>query len=86
VVDWSKISIRPYVWASKRVKMVGMFVASMLDFLTGHGLDLSKTALIGHSLGAHVVGLAARHAENDISYVVGRFLSVEGSIGRSTLR
>jgi len=74
VIDWSKISIRPYIWASKRVKMVGTFVSSMLDFLIGHGLDVSQTALVGHSLGAHVVGLAARFAKDVVSYVVGRFL------------
>ncbi|EZA59904.1 hypothetical protein DMN91_000433 [Ooceraea biroi] len=71
VIDWSKISIRPYIWASTRVKMVGMFVSSMIDFLVKHGLDLSQTTLIGHSLGAHVSGLAARFAKGDVNYVVG---------------
>jgi len=63
----------------------------MLDFLIEHGLDLSKTALIGHSLGAHVVGLAARYAKNDVDYIVGRFLSRKGqsvdtSTGHSIIR
>lgn len=75
VIDWSKISIRPYIWASRRVKMVGIFVSSMIDFLAKHGLDPSQTALIGHSLGAHVSGLAARNCKGEIKYVVGKFLS-----------
>ncbi|KAL0123781.1 hypothetical protein PUN28_005949 [Cardiocondyla obscurior] len=71
VIDWSSISIRPYVWASKRVVLVGRFVASMINFLMKHGMDSSQTTLVGHSLGAHVVGIAARNANSDISYVVG---------------
>ncbi|GAB1868327.1 phospholipase A1 [Camponotus japonicus] len=71
VVDWSKISMRPYIWASKRVSMVGQFISTMIDFLEEQGMDLSKTILIGHSLGAHVAGLAARNAQSEISFVVG---------------
>jgi pimeloyl-ACP methyl ester carboxylesterase len=71
VIDWSSISIRPYIWASLRVPLVGQFVATMINFLTKHGMDSSKTIMVGHSLGAHVVGIAARNADSDISYVVG---------------
>ncbi|XP_014614491.1 PREDICTED: endothelial lipase-like [Polistes canadensis] len=71
VIDWSKISARGYVWASNRVKMVGQYVATMLDFLEKEGLNLSTTTLIGHSLGAHVVGLAAYYAKNTVNSVIG---------------
>jgi len=66
--------MRPYIWASKRVSMVGQFISTMIDFLEEQGMDLSKTILIGHSLGAHVAGLAARNAQSEISFVVGKFL------------
>lgn len=66
--------MRPYIWASKRVSMVGQFISTMIDFLEEQGMDLSKTILIGHSLGAHVAGLAARNAQSKISFVVGKFL------------
>ncbi|KAM0729937.1 Pancreatic lipase-related protein 2 [Formica fusca] len=71
VVDWGSISRRPYIWASNRVIMVGQFVSTMIDFLEKQGIDLSKTILIGHSLGAHVVGLAARNAQGEVGFVVG---------------
>ncbi|KAG7204328.1 hypothetical protein KM043_002146 [Ampulex compressa] len=71
VVDWSKITFRPYIWASRRVKMVGNFVSTMVDFLAKHGMDLSQTTMVGHSLGAHVMGLAARKTEGTVNYVVG---------------
>lgn len=74
VVDWGSISRRPYIWASNRVVMVGQFVSTMIDFLEEQGADLSKTTLIGHSLGAHVVGLAARNAQSKVNFVVGKFL------------
>lgn len=74
VVDWGSISRRPYIWASNRVIMVGQFVSTMIDFLEKQGIDLSKTILIGHSLGAHVVGLAARNAQGEVGFVVGKFL------------
>nr|XP_012216705.1 PREDICTED: endothelial lipase-like [Linepithema humile] len=71
VVDWSKISKRPYVWASKHVKVVGEYVATMIDFLHKRGMDLSQTILIGHSLGAHVVGLAGYNAKDEVETVIG---------------
>ncbi|XP_072747044.1 pancreatic triacylglycerol lipase-like [Anoplolepis gracilipes] len=71
VIDWSKISIRPYIWASQRVGIVGQFVSTMIDFLEEQGMDLSKTLLVGHSLGAHIVGLAARNAQGKVNFVVG---------------
>lgn len=55
--------------------LVGRFVATMINFLVKHGMDSSQTMLIGHSLGAHVVGIAARNANSDISYVVGKFFT-----------
>lgn len=52
--------------------MVGHHVSLMINFLEKHGMDLSQTVLSGHSLGAHVVGLAARDAKGTVNYVVGR--------------
>ncbi|TGZ51575.1 hypothetical protein DBV15_11012 [Temnothorax longispinosus] len=55
----------------KRVPLIGQFVATMINFLVKHGMDSSHTVLVGHSLGSHIVGIAARNADSDISYVVG---------------
>ncbi|XP_011644471.1 pancreatic triacylglycerol lipase-like [Pogonomyrmex barbatus] len=71
VIDWSTISIRPYIWASRRVPLVGRFVSTMINFLVKHGMDPSQTILAGHSLGAHVVGIAARNSNSNIGYIVG---------------
>ncbi|XP_011691720.1 PREDICTED: pancreatic triacylglycerol lipase-like [Wasmannia auropunctata] len=71
VFDWSSISIGEYFWAKGHVVKVARFVATMINFLVKHGMDPSQTILVGHSLGAHVVGIAARTADSDIGYIVG---------------
>lgn len=73
VIDWSSISYRPYLWSSNQVKNIGPLVSRMLDYLGTHGMDFSQTIMVGHSLGAHVVGIAAYFANNTINYVVGKF-------------
>ncbi|XP_051154434.1 inactive pancreatic lipase-related protein 1-like [Leptopilina boulardi] len=71
VIDWSRISKGEYIYASYQVKKIGMYVAAMIDFLQTQGLDTSTTTLVGHSLGAHVMGLAGYHSLNIINYIVG---------------
>ncbi|XP_076638115.1 pancreatic triacylglycerol lipase-like [Colletes latitarsis] len=71
LVDWSQMSRTPYRIASACVVGVGKQVAKMIDFLETQGMDVSQLILIGHSLGAHVVGLASRHAKTKAKYVIG---------------
>lgn len=58
-VDWSPVANNIlYPQVTEDLVIVGRFVARFLDCLVeSHGLDLSKTHLVGHSLGAHVVGV-----------------------------
>ncbi|XP_029055717.2 phospholipase A1 VesT1.02-like [Osmia bicornis bicornis] len=70
VVDWGSITIFEYVWTSQQVVKVAQFVASMIDFLASRGMDLSKTTVIGHSLGAHVAGLSSYYAKRKVNCVV----------------
>lgn len=69
-IDWSTITLRPYIWATKRVVMVGQYSASMIDFLRSQGMDLSRVTVVGHSLGGHVAGLAAHYAKGQVADVV----------------
>ncbi|XP_066588916.1 pancreatic triacylglycerol lipase-like [Prorops nasuta] len=71
VVDWSKISCRGYVYASSRVQQVGIFVSRFINFLARHGMDISDTTLIGHSLGAHVMGMAGYYSNHTVNYIYG---------------
>ncbi|XP_043258056.1 pancreatic triacylglycerol lipase-like [Colletes gigas] len=71
LVDWGLMARSPYRIASTCVVGVAKQVTSMIDFLETQGMDVSPLMLIGHSLGAHVVGLAARHAKTKPKFVIG---------------
>ena len=72
IVDWSMIATKFYLYSSKRVRLVGSWIATMINFLEKRGMDLSQTILVGHSLGAHVVGLAGSETFGAIGYIVGK--------------
>ncbi|XP_034246314.1 inactive pancreatic lipase-related protein 1-like [Thrips palmi] len=63
LVDWSGADSINYVAARLRVSSVGTLVGRLLDQLvwTG-GMDTHDVHLVGHSLGAHIMGFAARNA------------------------
>lgn len=51
-----------YPTARRRVDVVGKQLAKLIDFLAHYGeLDTESVLLFGHSLGAHVVGVAGKH-------------------------
>ncbi|KAI5644905.1 lipase domain-containing protein [Phthorimaea operculella] len=58
VVDWGIAANVNYILASYNVAMVGMILTQFLNFLIEEGVSMDDMHLIGHSLGAHVVGIA----------------------------
>nr|AOH73341.1 lipase 12 [Lygus lineolaris] len=59
IVDWSNGSFRFYNRAKACVPLVANILAEFVDRLVKElGLDVKKLHIIGHSLGAHVSGLA----------------------------
>ncbi|XP_043258017.1 uncharacterized protein LOC122400559 [Colletes gigas] len=71
VIDWSKLSKTIYPYAVKQVITVGKYVSSMIDFLQKQGMDVSRLTIAGHSLGAHIAGLAGHYAKSKVKYIVG---------------
>ncbi|XP_047527462.1 pancreatic triacylglycerol lipase-like isoform X1 [Vanessa atalanta] len=63
VVDWGKPANVNYIWASYNVAMVGRLLTEFLNFLIGEGVSMDDVHLIGHSLGAHVVGIAGAYVK-----------------------
>lgn len=59
------------MWAATHVLQVGKYVAKLVDFLEKQGMNLNTTTLVGHSLGAHVAGLAGHYASGTANYIVG---------------
>ncbi|XP_053984239.1 phospholipase A1 VesT1.02-like [Hylaeus volcanicus] len=70
-VDWATISVRPYVWCSRRVMMIGEYVGKFINFLEKHKMNVSELTIVGHSLGAHIAGLSSYYSKTKAKYIVG---------------
>ena len=64
-----------YTFARIVSPSVGKYVGKMINFLvSSHGMNPNTTTLIGHSLGAHLMGYAAQHALQKINSTIGMFV------------
>lgn len=72
-VDWSEIAANPsYVWPALSTRYVGKRVAKLLDSIKKtYNVTGRNMHLIGHSLGAQVMGYAGMFSEQPISRVTG---------------
>ncbi|KAJ8972325.1 hypothetical protein NQ317_008582 [Molorchus minor] len=70
-VDWSPIASRNYVSARWAVSDVGKYVADFIKTLAANGLQISRVAIAGHSLGAHVSGNAGSALRGQVDRIVG---------------
>ena len=61
MVDWGVAANVNYVLASYNVASVGRLLTEFLNFLIEEGVSMDDVHLIGHSLGAHVVGIAGAY-------------------------
>lgn len=78
-VDWSEIASNPsYVWPALSTRYVGKRVAKLLDSLKKtYNITGRNMHLIGHSLGAQVMGYAGMFSEQSISRVTGKVFKSE---------
>nr|CAJ2313438.1 Lipase domain-containing protein [Metisa plana] len=63
VVDWGVAANVNYIVASYNVAQVGRHLTHFLNFLIDEGVSMDDVHLIGHSLGAHVVGIAGAYIQ-----------------------
>uniref|UniRef100_A0A182RKN1 Lipase domain-containing protein n=1 Tax=Anopheles funestus TaxID=62324 RepID=A0A182RKN1_ANOFN len=73
-VDWEQgASTLLYPVARYRVPKVAALVAALIDNLVeGLGQDINQIGIIGHSLGAHIAGIAGKKVRSGkIGYIVG---------------
>ncbi|KAG5324356.1 LIPR2 protein, partial [Acromyrmex heyeri] len=71
LIDWRDAANHLYAISVRSAPLVSQRVAFLINFLEKNAnLDLNKTAIIGHSLGAHVASLSARFATNKIAEVI----------------
>ncbi|KAE8750596.1 hypothetical protein FOCC_FOCC002576 [Frankliniella occidentalis] len=78
-VDWSPLSAVPwYPTARSNVDVVGVQLAALLDWLATRGALPESMHLVGHSLGAHVAGVAGANIR------AGKVNRISGSRGSTT--
>lgn len=75
-VDWSEIAANPsYVWPALSTRYVGKQVAKLLEALmTTYNITGRNMHLIGHSLGAQVMGYAGMFSNRPINRVTGEIV------------
>ncbi|XP_077295420.1 pancreatic lipase-related protein 2-like [Arctopsyche grandis] len=59
-VDWGVGANVLYTTAVSNVPKVGAFIAKLVDWLVDQGSNVNNFHIMGHSLGGHVTGIAAR--------------------------
>lgn len=72
-VDWSAGADTPNYFKSRSlVPQTGQFLGKFIDFLSeSTATKTSDLYLVGHSLGAHIAGIAGKHTKDRISTIFG---------------
>jgi len=76
-IDWEILAKAPnYIQAAKNTKLVGEYVAKLVSLIAQLG-DISNLHLVGHSLGAHVVGHIGKTFQQEFSYKIPRITGLD---------
>lgn len=72
VVDWSRLAFMKYLLSAQATLPVGNYLGSFIQNLTDNGIfDISQITLIGHSMGAHVAGIAGFYLNSTVPTIIG---------------
>ncbi|KAG5864795.1 hypothetical protein JTB14_010648 [Gonioctena quinquepunctata] len=72
LVDWSNIAKRTYLESFAAVPDIGRLLGeSLYGLAVNNSLDLERTTIVGHSLGAHIAGRAGADLKGQIGVIVG---------------
>ncbi|KAJ8979137.1 hypothetical protein NQ317_016755 [Molorchus minor] len=72
VVDWSAIASKNYLSARWAVSDVGKYVADFITALVeSFGVEVTKVAITGHSLGSHIAGNAGAALQGQVDRIIG---------------
>lgn len=73
VVDWKRLASYIYFDAVNNTVPVGTYIGQFLEFLEENFINLSTVHLIGHSLGAHIAGIAGAYVGGRVKRITGPF-------------
>ncbi|XP_023016093.2 lipase member H [Leptinotarsa decemlineata] len=68
VIDWSKYTMTAYLEISELCDLISSFIKKLVS---ENDLQLSKTSLVGFSLGAHIMGVVGRDLGGSCDQVIG---------------
>lgn len=73
-VDWSELSRNPaYHWAALSTRYVGKKLSRLLAvIISSRNVEEKDIYLVGHSLGAHVMGYAGMFSSHRLHRITGR--------------
>lgn len=75
-IDWEQLALwHDYFGAAANTRFVGEYSAQLIDLLAQHG-GIGNLHLVGHSLGAHVVGFAGKKAQ-ELGHMVPRITGMD---------
>lgn len=74
VIDWSKGSNTIYTSAVGNAVKCGEYLANILTWFEKQGVSYKDMHLLGHSLGAHIVGIAGRTMSKKLPIITGNYL------------
>jgi len=70
--DWGKGAAGLYPVAAANAPLAGAFLGKVVDWLLAEGVPVENVHIIGHSLGAHVVGIGGRSVtRGKVPYITG---------------
>lgn len=76
LVDWSVVAGSNYLTAKYYVPDVSRLIGKCITFMVENvGLDVSKLGLVGHSLGAHVAGVAGKALNGTVNRLIGKWIN-----------
>lgn len=72
ILDWDRVAHTFYTNAKKAVPEIGKILSDYIKMMyTEFNLDGTNFKLIGHSLGAHICGVAGKNLDGKISHIAG---------------
>lgn len=71
-VDWQYLGLMEYTIAAKNTRIVGKYLSDFIKSVSkSTGISYSKMTLCGHSMGAHIVGIAGGYIDGKIGKIIG---------------
>lgn len=77
VVDWSSVSKKEYVMARYQIIELGRVLGNMISVLAKNQLlNLNRTTIVGHSLGAHLAGITGKALQGRVGQIIGMYIKL----------